>query len=234
MRSIQLTSSGELVGRDVPQPQPGAEEMLIRIHAAGVTPTELQWYPTSHTPSGETRKDAVLVHEFSGEVAGTGGEVEDVSIGQNIYGMNDWFEDGALAEYCVTKPASIALKPQRLTHAEAASVPIGALTAWQAYEQVGLKSGERLLVQGAAGGVGIFAVQLARLRGAYVIATASKHNLDLVRNLGADEVLDYRGRTFRAKSEQHRCGARCCWRRYSRSVMECAQIERTPCHRCRG
>jgi NADPH:quinone reductase-like Zn-dependent oxidoreductase len=79
----------------------------------------------------------VLAHEFSGEVAATGGEVGDLSLGQNIYGLNDWFEDGAFAEYCVTKPASIALKPQRLTHAEAASVPIGALTAWQAYEHVG-------------------------------------------------------------------------------------------------
>jgi NADPH:quinone reductase-like Zn-dependent oxidoreductase len=199
VRSIHLTSSGELVEKDVPQPQLHVGEVLIRVHAAGVTPTELQWYPTSHTRDGEIRRNVVLAHEFSGEIAAANGDVGDLSIGQNIYGLNDWFEDGALAEYCVTKPASIALKPQSLTHAEAGSVPIGALTAWQAYKHVGLKSGERLLVQGAAGGVGIFAIQFARLRGAYVIATASKHNLDFVRNLGADEVLDYRAGPFEKK-----------------------------------
>ncbi len=199
MRSIRLTSSGGLVEKDVPQPKPRPGEVLIQVHAAGVTPTELQWYPTSHTPNGDVRSDAVLSHEFSGQIAATGDGVTGVWTGQDIYGMNDWFEDGALAEYCSAKSSFIAPKPQRLSHAEAASVPIGALTAWQAYEHMGLTAGERLLVQGAAGGVGIFAVQLARLRGAYVIATASAQNLGFVRDLGANEVLDYRTESFEKK-----------------------------------
>ncbi len=111
--------------------------------------------------------------------------------------MNDWFEEGAIAEFCVTVPASIAAKPKSLTHVEAASVPIGALTAWQGFfEQAKLKEGDRVLVHGGAGAVGIFAVQIAKLHGAHVIATSSGKTLSLVKELGADEVIDYRGARF--------------------------------------
>jgi NADPH:quinone reductase-like Zn-dependent oxidoreductase len=111
--------------------------------------------------------------------------------------MNDWFADGAMAEYCVTQPSSIAAKPASLTHAEGASVPIGALTAWQGLvERAKLQPRERVLVQGGAGAVGVFAIQLARLHGAYVIATASPRNLDFVLQLGADLVIDYKAMPF--------------------------------------
>jgi len=123
--------------------------------------------------------------------------VTGFTVGQEIYGFNDWFEDGAMAEFCVTAPANIAAKPKSLTHVEAASVPIGALTAWQGYfEQTKLKEGDRVLVHGGAGAVGAFAVQIAKLHGAYVIATASGRTLALVKELGADEVIDYRGARF--------------------------------------
>jgi NADPH:quinone reductase-like Zn-dependent oxidoreductase len=118
-------------------------------------------------------------HEFSGEIAEIGEGVTRLSTGQQVYGMNDWFEDGALAEYCITRPDWIAPKPSRLTHAEFASVPIGALTAWQGlFDRAKFLPGERVLIQGGAGAVGLFAVQFARSRGAYVIATASEHKLD--------------------------------------------------------
>ena len=111
--------------------------------------------------------------------------------------MNDWFADGATAEYCLTLPGSIAAKPKSLTHIEAASVPISTLTAWQGlFDRAKLQAGERVLVHGGAGAVGIFAVQLARSRGAHVIATASEHNLAFVSELGADEVIDYRKERF--------------------------------------
>ena len=111
--------------------------------------------------------------------------------------MNDWFADGATAEYCLTLPGSIAAKPKSLTHIEAASVPISALTAWQGlFDRAKLQAGERVLVHGGAGAVGIFAVQLARSRGAHVIATASEHNLAFVSELGADEVIDYHKERF--------------------------------------
>ena len=87
-------------------------------------------------------------------------------IGDEVYGMNDWFADGAMAEYCITQPNVVAPKPRRLTHVEAASVPIGALTAWQGlFDRAGLQAGEHVLVHGGAGAVGIFAIQLARFRG---------------------------------------------------------------------
>jgi NADPH:quinone reductase-like Zn-dependent oxidoreductase len=115
--------------------------------------------------------------------------------------MNDWFADGAMAEYCVALASSIAAKPASLTHAEAASIPIGALTAWQGLvERAKVQSGERVLVQGGAGAVGVFAIQLAHLRGAYVIATASPRNLDFVRRLGADLVIDYKAVPFEQKA----------------------------------
>ena len=107
--------------------------------------------------------------------------------------MNDWFQQGAMAEYCLTSPLNIAAKPACLSHVEAATVPIGALTAWQGlFEKAALRPGERILIQGGAGAVGLFAVQLARLHGAHVIATTSPGTVEFVRALGAHQAVDYR------------------------------------------
>jgi NADPH:quinone reductase-like Zn-dependent oxidoreductase len=177
-----------LIEDEMPQPRPGPGEVLIRVCAAGVTTTELQWYPTSHRKNGEPRQGAVPGHEFSGVIEDTG---------QEVFGMNDWFVDGALAEYCVAPRSSVIPKPKGLTHAEAASVPIGALTAWQGlFDRAKLQSGERVLVHGGAGAVGVFVIQLARMRGAYVIATAAARNREFLAGLGADQVLDYRTDRF--------------------------------------
>jgi NADPH:quinone reductase-like Zn-dependent oxidoreductase len=102
----------------VPQPRPG--EMLIHIQAAGVTPTELRWYPTTHTPDGGKRTGAIPGHEFSGIVEAVGRDVDPGLVGREVFGLNDWFADGATAEYCVAQPSGIALKPHRLSHVEAA------------------------------------------------------------------------------------------------------------------
>jgi NADPH:quinone reductase-like Zn-dependent oxidoreductase len=170
---------------------------LVRVHAAGVTPTELIWSPTTQTKEGAVRTNAIPAHEFSGVVAATGSGVKDFRAGQEVYGMNDWFAEGALAEFCVTQPASIAPKPTTLTHAEAATVPISALTAWQGLiDRAELRSGQRVLIHGASGGVGVFAVQLARNLGAHVIATASARNRDFVKQLGASEFIDYTTQRF--------------------------------------
>jgi NADPH:quinone reductase-like Zn-dependent oxidoreductase len=170
---------------------------LVRVHAAGVTPTELIWSTTTHTKDGGARTNAIPTHEFSGVVAAVGSSVTDFRPGQEIYGVNDWFADGALAEFCITQPPSIAPKPSTLTHVEAATVPISSLTAWQGLIDHGqLRAGQRVLIHGASGGVGVFAVQLARDRGAHVIATASARNRDFVRQLGADEFIDYATQRF--------------------------------------
>ena len=200
MKTMRLSDSKQapvLVEEDVPQPHPRRGELLIRVYAAGVTPTELLWYPTTHGKDGEKRSRAVPGHEFSGVIAAAGEDAAGFDLGQEVYGMNDWFSDGAMAEYCITQPASVAQKPPRLTHIEAASVPIGALTAWQGlFDRARLQAGERVLVHGGAGAVGIFAIQLARFYGAHVTATASARNLEFVSQLGAEQVIDYQAARF--------------------------------------
>ena len=200
MKTMRLSDSGQLsvlVGQDGPLPQPGRDELLVRVYAAGVTPTELLWYPTTHSKNGESRSHAVPGHEFSGVIAAVGEDVVGFEIGQEVYGINDWFADGALAEYCLTQPTSVAQKPPRLMHVEAAAVPIGALTAWQGlFERARLQAGKRVPVYGGAGAVGVFAIQLARLHGAHVTTTASARNHAFVSQLGADQVIDYRAVRF--------------------------------------
>jgi NADPH:quinone reductase-like Zn-dependent oxidoreductase len=117
-------------------------------------------------------------------------------VGDAVFGLNDWFADGPTAEYCIADTTGIAHKPETLTHAEAAAVPIGALTAWQGLERARLQAGQRILVQGGAGAVGVFVIQMARLRGAHVISTASARNLELVRGLGAERAIDYASERF--------------------------------------
>ncbi len=203
MRVNNSTQGPALTASELPQPRPGEGELLISIRAAGVTPTELSWYPTTQTKDGTPRKGAVPGHEFSGVVAALGENANGFEVGQEIYGLNDWFADGATAEFCVTTPQNIAVKPATLTHEAAATVPIGALTAWQGLlERAKIKPGERVLIQGAAGAVGIFAVQLAHLHGAHVIGTASSANLELIAKLGADEVIDYRSSRFEDRTQK--------------------------------
>ncbi|MGA8676978.1 MAG: NADP-dependent oxidoreductase [Candidatus Acidiferrales bacterium] len=186
-----------LLASALPQPQPEAGELLISVYAAGVTPTELLWSPTTRTKQGEQRTRAVPAHEFSGVIAAVGQDAGGFNVGDEIYGMNDWFADGAAAEYCLTQPQNIARKPRTLTHELAATVPIGALTAWQGlFNRAKMQSGERVLIHGAAGTVGLFSVQLAHLHGAYVIATASVRNAEFVKQLGADEIIDYKTSRF--------------------------------------
>jgi NADPH:quinone reductase-like Zn-dependent oxidoreductase len=183
---------------EAPQPRPGEGEVLVRVHAAGVMHTELGWDQTWTTPTGEPRPwPVILGHEFSGEIAALGAGVRDVGVGDLVYGLNDWSSNGAYAEYCAAPVADLAHKPANIDHVHAAATPIAALTAWQGlFDRGGLAAGQRVLIHGASGGVGTFAVQLARWRGAHVTATTSKANLDFVRRLGADEVIDYRAQKF--------------------------------------
>jgi NADPH:quinone reductase-like Zn-dependent oxidoreductase len=181
-----------------PQPRPGEGEVLVRVHAAGVMHTELGWDQTWTTSTGEPRPwPVILGHEFSGEIAALGAGVKDVDVGDLVYGLNDWSSNGAYAEYCTAPVDDLARKPANVDHVHAAATPIAALTAWQGlFERAGLTAGQRVLIHGASGGVGTFAVQLARWRGARVTATASTAKLDFVRRLGADEVIDYRAQRF--------------------------------------
>ena len=187
-----------LTAGEVPRPLPQNGEVLVKVYATAVMPAEFHWYPTFSQHSGKPRSfPVVLSHEFSGAVESVGPGVNGFQPGEKIYGLNDWFSNGAQAEYCVVAATAAARKPQSLDDVHAAVVPISALTAWQGlFEKAKLEPGQRILIHGGAGGVGSFAVQLARWRGARVIATASTANVDFVRSLGADEVIDYRTTRF--------------------------------------
>jgi len=197
MQVIRVGNSGILTVGDAPEPYPGPGELLIRVAAAGVILTELGWSPTTQNKAGEPRRDAIPSHEFSGVVAGLGKDVGSLTVGHGVFGMNDWYSDGALAEYCIAPLFSIAPKPSSLTYAQAASVPISALTAWQGlFDHAKLRRGEHILIHGGAGAVGEFAIQLAHLFGAHVTTTASSRDHDFVRHLGAERIIDYRQSRF--------------------------------------
>ena len=201
MRAVCLRSRTGPEGftcEERPRPEPKAGEVLVRVHASGVTPTELTWVPTWMTRAGAPRSFPVIPgHEFSGEVDALGAGVAGLSVGDLVYGMNDWFGDGAQADFCVATADWVAPKPASVGHDAAAVTPISALTAWQGLiERCGITKGQRVLIHGGSGAVGGFGVQIAKWRGARVIATASGHNLEYARSLGADEVIDYRVSKF--------------------------------------
>ena len=197
MKAMEFTDQLRLqpATRPVPEPQPG--EILIHVAAVGVTPTEKLWYTTTHHADGTSRSLAIPGHEFSGTVARIDAGATGFTVGDPVFGLNDWFAEGATAEFCVTRPSNIARKPSSLSDIEAASTPISVLTAWQGLHlHAKVQKNERVLIHGGSGAVGLFAVQLAKRAGAYVIATASKANIDFVRQLGADEAIDYRESRF--------------------------------------
>ncbi|HEY0793084.1 MAG TPA: NADP-dependent oxidoreductase [Chthoniobacterales bacterium] len=197
LRCYRSGGSAGVVLEEAPLPAAGSGEVLIRVHATAVTPGELDWYPTWHTRGGAPRSHPIPSHEFSGVIEAVGSEVVGLRKGEPVYGLNDWFSDGAAAEYCVASPAGIAPKPAAIDHLHAAAVPISALTAWQALFVRGrLEAGQKVLIHGGAGGVGSMAVQLAAWRGAFVATTVSEANAEFVRSLGAHKPIDYRKTRF--------------------------------------
>src|SRR5262252_7128860 len=200
MKAVRLHREGgpeQLVYEDAPKPQLGAGDALIRVHATGITPAELTYAETYKNCDGSDRLPAIPGHEVSGVVESVAHGVTDVSIGDEVYALTSFCRDGAAAEYVAVHAADLAPKPKNLHHAQAAAVPLSALTVWQAFfDHARLAPGQRVLIHGAAGGVGTFAIQIAHWRGAYVIGTASSKNRDFLLGLGADEVIDYQQSQF--------------------------------------
>ncbi len=175
---------------DAPIPAVGAGEVLVEVHAAAVTPGELAWDPTWESPDGSDRTPTIPSHEFSGVVAKTGPSVAGFVPGDQVYGLIDFYHDGAAAQYVSLPHEVVVLRPTRLSHVESAALPLAALTAWQALaDKAQVRSGERVFIQGGAGGVGSLAVQLAKALGADVTATANADDQALVKTLGADRVV---------------------------------------------
>ena len=181
-----------------PSPSLLPGDVLIRVHASGVTPSELDWPSTWLHHDGSPRTPPIVPgHEVAGVVEAAGPDAAGLAAGDEVYGLIDFRRDGADAECVAVRAAELAPKPATLAFTEAAAVPLSALTARQALLDHGdLQGGQRVLIHGGAGGVGSFAVQLARWRGAHVVATASARDAELVRDLGADEVIDYRAQRF--------------------------------------
>lgn len=186
MRAIRLHAPGgiaELVDERVDTPRPREGEALVRVHAAAITRDELDW-PVDRLP-------AIPSYELAGVVAALGPDAQGIVEGDEVYALADFERDGAAAEFAVVQAELLAPRPRALGYVECAAIPLPALTAWQGlFAHGSLAAGERVLVHGAAGGVGSFAVQLARHRGAHVIGTASTRGLEVARELGADEVVD--------------------------------------------
>lgn len=185
-----------LVYEQAPIPAMGQGDALIRVRAVGITPGEFRWN-VWETPDGKSRLPMLPGHEVAGVVAAVAPDVTDVAVGEAVYALVAFSRDGGAAEYVVVRAADLAPKPPSLTFAQAAATPLSALTAWQALIVHGnLQAGQRMLIHGAAGGVGTFAVQIARWRGVHVIGTASARDATFLSALGCDEVIDYKSARF--------------------------------------
>lgn len=200
MKAVRMHSYGGsevLIYEDAPRPYPASGEVLVRVHAAAIN--SLDWKIRSGQMQGmmDFRLPIILGSDAAGVVEAVGSGVTALQVGQEVYGMMDRARSGSYAEYALGKVEAIAPKPHTLDYVEAASVPTVALTAWQAlFDKGNLSAGQTVLVHGAAGGVGIFAVQLAKWKGACVVGTASAPVAGMVRDLGADEVIDYKSTPF--------------------------------------
>lgn len=173
------------------RPEPGPGDVLIQVHAAGITFTELTWDRT-WTRDGVERTPVIPSREVSGVVVELGSGVGDFHVGDLVCGLVRFGYDGAAAEYVVAPAADLAAKPVTASHAVAAALPLAGLTAWQGLVvHAQLRRGDRVLVHGGAGGVGSFAVQLAAQLGGHVTTTVRGADAELVRSLGADRVLDF-------------------------------------------
>jgi NADPH:quinone reductase-like Zn-dependent oxidoreductase len=175
---------------DAPVPEVAASQVLVEVHAAAVTPGELAWDATWQSADGADRTPIIPSHEFSGLIAQVGGDVSSLTPGTQVYGLIDFNHDGAAAEYVSLPQEVVVPRPVRLSHVESAALPLAGLAAWQALsDRAGVQPGERVFIQGGAGGVGSLAVQLAKALGAEVTATANEDDEPLVKTLGADRVV---------------------------------------------
>jgi NADPH:quinone reductase-like Zn-dependent oxidoreductase len=196
MRAVMIHDFGEshvLKLESVPAPQPSEGQVLVRVHATSINPVDVG------TRAGKglagmykNQLPVVLGWDVSGVVESVGANVTAFKPGDEVYGMPLFPALAkAYADYMVAPASELAKRPANLTHSEAAALPLVALTAHQAFETINLKAGEMVLIHAAAGGVGHIAVQLAKARGANVIGTASSRNHEFLKNLGADEAIDY-------------------------------------------
>ncbi|MET0987489.1 MAG: NADP-dependent oxidoreductase [Steroidobacteraceae bacterium] len=185
---------------DIPRPEPKDDELLVRVHAVGVNPADWK------IRSGFTRSmftlpmPAIVGGDIAGVVEQVGANASGFKVGDEVFAMLGLV--GAYAQYVTVKPALVALKPKSLDFTQAASVPLAALTAWQALvDNAQVQAGQKVLIHAASGGVGSFAVQIAKSKGAVVTGTTSAGNAAYVREIGASDVIDYRSEKFESRAK---------------------------------
>ncbi len=192
MKALRLHKPGidGLVFEDMPDPTPAIGDVLVKVHACGITPTELDW-PLWTDRLGHKRDYIIPAHEFSGVVAAVGFGAPEVAIGDEVYGLIDGLRDGAAAEYIAVEARCVASKPKTLDHVHAAAVPQAGLTSWQAlFDHGRLQAGQAVLILGSGGALGLVAVQLARLIGARVIGSGRSNARQASLEADADDFVD--------------------------------------------
>ena len=195
MRAVRIHAYGGadvLRYEDAPRPEVSAGEVLVRVYAASVNPFD--WKVRAGYLAGflPYQLPFILGWDVSGVIEAVGPEVSDLAVGDAVFGQANIIRGGAYAEYAIMRASEVVRKPETLDHIQAAATPQAALSAWRCLiDGAELSEGQSVLIHGAAGGVGTFAVQVAKLRGARVIGTASANNRDMLLSLGADEVIDY-------------------------------------------
>jgi NADPH:quinone reductase-like Zn-dependent oxidoreductase len=196
MKAVRIHKFGGpevLKFEDVPRPEPGTHQVLVRVHAAGVNPAD---WKLREGKFGNVPLPSIMGNDFSGEIEALGPDVTEFRVGESVFGSVAE-ESGSYAQYALAPVSHIVEKPASLDHTQAAAIPVPAMTAWQAvFDEAKLRSGQKILIHGASGSVGRFAVQFAKWKGAYVIGTGSGTNAELVRKLGAHEFIDYRTTRF--------------------------------------
>lgn len=200
MKSIVMYKEGGpevFVLEDSPKPVAQDGEVIVKVHGTAATPSELLWWPTWNTMEGTPRQKPIPAHEFSGIVDSVADGMSEFKVGDQVYGINGWFKNGSLAEFVAVLASEIAIKPKTVSHILAGVTPLSALTAYQGIVTKGkVSNGETVLIHGASGAVGSFAVQFASLLGAKVVAVASRENAKYLKSLGADVVIDYKTQKF--------------------------------------
>jgi NADPH:quinone reductase-like Zn-dependent oxidoreductase len=182
---------------EAPRPRPGPGEILVQVHAAAINPVDTGVRAGESQGIANARLPYIPGYDLSGVVVEVGAGVTRFAPGDEVFAMLHLRRGGAYAEYAVVRDAEAAARPVRVTHTEAAALPLVALTVWQAFfDEADLQPGETVLIHAGAGGVGSVAIQIAKWRGARVIATASERNHEFLRSLGADVVIDYTTQRF--------------------------------------
>jgi NADPH:quinone reductase-like Zn-dependent oxidoreductase len=200
MKAVQINNFGDrsvLELNDIDIPTPTENEVLIKVKSASVNPVDWKIREGYLQPMLNHPLPLTLGWDVSGEVVAIGAKVNSLKVGDAVYSRPDIAKNGSYAEYLTVAADEVALKSSSLTWQEAAGVPLAALTAWQSlYDLTKLEAGERVLIHAGSGAVGQFAIQLAKLRGAYVYTTTSSRNTELVMSLGADHSIDYHKQDF--------------------------------------